>query len=92
VLATWFIRQFFLDFRQKFPSADFSFSPKVGSVYTSKKTHEDHLKGILASMPITSSKTQIDVHILNIDKYYSPLFVYFLTCKDVGQFRYVARE
>jgi hypothetical protein len=42
VLATWFIRQFFLDFRQKFPSADFSFSPKVGSVYF-LNTHWDHL-------------------------------------------------
>ena len=31
-------------------------------------------------------------HILTIDKYYSPLFVYFLTLKDTDQFKYAVRE
>jgi hypothetical protein len=31
-------------------------------------------------------------HILTVDIYYSPMFVYFLTCKDVSQFRYIIRE
>jgi hypothetical protein len=45
VLATYFIRRFFFEFLAGISTRRLSFSPKVGSVYSSKK-HGDHLKDI----------------------------------------------
>ena len=96
VLATWFIRQIFWDFTQKFSQPISHFPSRVGRGLFFKITHKiihgDHLKYFLGKRTIYKQSNTSRSHILTIDKNYSPLSAYFLTCKDVSQFRYIMRE
>jgi hypothetical protein len=55
--------------------------------------------GYLTRLPVFFGKcaiyklqNTIRFYKLIFDDYLSPLFVYFLTCKDVSQFRHIVRE
>jgi len=75
LVATCFIRQVFWDFWPEFRLTISPFPSKVVSVY-SMNMHWDFLAIIFRkNIQIISSKTQFDIHILNINKYFSPLFV-----------------